>query len=194
MRKFYAMEERGELPLGTVAQWIKETKSIKDLPERVLNKQAFISGIIDYFTKQEPQGFYDDKDSMMASPSKVQNVFNRVVTTDKLFKEIENDPKLSRQEKEKAKREILHFEKKEQAEQKHKSSSGTLMSKGMGYGGSALLAYLASKNVESIPLKLLLGGAIVIAGGSVMSSLIDFFGRPIITKPNVRESIPSWSL
>jgi hypothetical protein len=194
MRKFRSMEEQGKLPKGTARQWTKETEGIENLPERVLDKKAFVSGIIDYFTKKEPQHFSPPGASYTSSYADIQKVFGRVVTTDKLFKEIENDPKLSRAGKEKAKREILHFEKKEQSEQKHKAPSGTLMSKGMGYGGSALLAYLASKNVDSVPLKLLLGGAIVLAGGPIMSSLVDFFGQSQVINPGAKESIPSWSM
>jgi len=34
MRKFFAMEERGELPEGTAERWAHETPSIKKLPEK----------------------------------------------------------------------------------------------------------------------------------------------------------------
>lgn len=34
MRKFGAMEARGEIPRGTTSEWAHETKSIKRLPER----------------------------------------------------------------------------------------------------------------------------------------------------------------
>ncbi len=35
LRKFGAMEKRGELPKGTLKKWAKHTRSIKDLPEKV---------------------------------------------------------------------------------------------------------------------------------------------------------------
>jgi len=34
VRKFFAMEGRGELPKGTAEEWAHETKNIKKLPER----------------------------------------------------------------------------------------------------------------------------------------------------------------
>lgn len=34
LRKFGAMERRGQIPKGTTSQWAHETKSIKRLPER----------------------------------------------------------------------------------------------------------------------------------------------------------------
>lgn len=35
MRKFFALEEKGELPNGTAEEWAHETKNIKKLPEKV---------------------------------------------------------------------------------------------------------------------------------------------------------------
>lgn len=35
MRRFFAMEKRGELEKGTARRWARETKNIKGLPERV---------------------------------------------------------------------------------------------------------------------------------------------------------------
>lgn len=34
MKKFFAMEDRGELPKGTAEKWAKHTPNIKKLPER----------------------------------------------------------------------------------------------------------------------------------------------------------------
>jgi hypothetical protein len=34
MRKFFAMEKRGELPKGTAKRWARETPNIKALPEK----------------------------------------------------------------------------------------------------------------------------------------------------------------
>ena len=34
MRKFFAMEKKGQLPKGTAERWANETPSIKNLPER----------------------------------------------------------------------------------------------------------------------------------------------------------------
>ncbi len=34
MRKFFAMEKRGELPKGTSKRWAHETPNIKSLPEK----------------------------------------------------------------------------------------------------------------------------------------------------------------
>jgi len=34
MRRFFAMEERGELPEGKAEEWAAETPNIKTLPER----------------------------------------------------------------------------------------------------------------------------------------------------------------
>lgn len=38
MRKFFAMENRGELPKGTAKRWAKETPNIKKLPLRKKKK------------------------------------------------------------------------------------------------------------------------------------------------------------
>jgi len=35
LKKFFAMEARGQLPKGTTKKWIAETQSIKKLPNRV---------------------------------------------------------------------------------------------------------------------------------------------------------------
>jgi hypothetical protein len=35
MRKFAAMEKEGKLPKGTLKKWIKHTKNLRELPERV---------------------------------------------------------------------------------------------------------------------------------------------------------------
>jgi len=43
-RKFYAMEEDGEIPKGTTARWEKETKD-KDLPEKVKKESAFMRAV-----------------------------------------------------------------------------------------------------------------------------------------------------
>jgi hypothetical protein len=40
MKKFFAMENRGELPKGKARQWAHETKSIKSLPEH--KKSAYV--------------------------------------------------------------------------------------------------------------------------------------------------------
>ena len=34
MRKFFAMEAKGELPKGKAEEWAEETKDMKHLPER----------------------------------------------------------------------------------------------------------------------------------------------------------------
>ena len=39
-RFMYAAEERGDVEPGTASRWSKETKDIKDLPERVKAKKA----------------------------------------------------------------------------------------------------------------------------------------------------------
>lgn len=39
MRKFYAMEARGEIPKGTTERWKRHTKSISKLPERKRKKK-----------------------------------------------------------------------------------------------------------------------------------------------------------
>jgi len=38
IRKFFIMEEQGRLPKGTIKRWIKETRNIKNLPERSYRK------------------------------------------------------------------------------------------------------------------------------------------------------------
>ena len=38
MRKFFAMEKRGELPKGTAEEWAHKTPNIKKLPEKVLGR------------------------------------------------------------------------------------------------------------------------------------------------------------
>jgi len=40
MKKFYAMEKRGELPRGTAERWAKETPDIKKLPKRIRHPLA----------------------------------------------------------------------------------------------------------------------------------------------------------
>lgn len=49
MRRFFAMERRGDLPAGTARQWAHETKNIGRLPERV--KTAHAIGFIDELNK-----------------------------------------------------------------------------------------------------------------------------------------------
>lgn len=39
MRKFFAMEKRGELPKGKAEEWAHETKNIKKLPDKVKSKK-----------------------------------------------------------------------------------------------------------------------------------------------------------
>jgi hypothetical protein len=39
MRKFFAMEKRGEIAKGTAKEWADKTKNIKKLPERVGKKK-----------------------------------------------------------------------------------------------------------------------------------------------------------
>lgn len=39
MRKFYALEAKGELPEGTAHEWANETRNIKKLPERVKKRK-----------------------------------------------------------------------------------------------------------------------------------------------------------
>jgi len=40
MRKFFAMEKRGEIPKGTAERWAKHTKNIKRLPAKVKKKKG----------------------------------------------------------------------------------------------------------------------------------------------------------
>lgn len=40
MRKFFAMESRGELPKGEAEKWAHKTKSINTLPEKVKLKST----------------------------------------------------------------------------------------------------------------------------------------------------------
>ena len=40
MGKFFAMEDRGDLPEGTAERWAHHTKNIKKLPEKVHKKAA----------------------------------------------------------------------------------------------------------------------------------------------------------
>lgn len=35
MRKFFAMEEKGEMKAGTARKWAHETKEMKNLPEKI---------------------------------------------------------------------------------------------------------------------------------------------------------------
>ncbi len=39
MRKFFAMEKRGELPKGKAMEWAHETKNIKSIPEKKKRKK-----------------------------------------------------------------------------------------------------------------------------------------------------------
>jgi len=45
MRKFFAMEERGEIPKGTAQRWADETPSTKKLPERKKKQQQKHAGL-----------------------------------------------------------------------------------------------------------------------------------------------------
>ena len=46
MRRFFAMEEKGDIPKGTAEKWLKETKDVSKLPERIIKKQASFFGKI----------------------------------------------------------------------------------------------------------------------------------------------------
>ena len=39
MKKFFVLEDQGELPKGTSKKWLKETKNAKKLPEKVKNEK-----------------------------------------------------------------------------------------------------------------------------------------------------------
>lgn len=39
MRKFFAMEKRGELPKGKAKEWAHETPHMEDLPEKKRSRQ-----------------------------------------------------------------------------------------------------------------------------------------------------------
>jgi hypothetical protein len=39
MRKFAAMEKEGKLPKGTFKRWLKHTRNIRNLPERVRKRK-----------------------------------------------------------------------------------------------------------------------------------------------------------
>lgn len=39
LRRFFAMEARGELPKGTAKRWLKETPNVSELPARVKDKE-----------------------------------------------------------------------------------------------------------------------------------------------------------
>ncbi len=45
MRKFFAMEKRNELPIGTAKRWARETHNIKGLPERINKRIKSIKSI-----------------------------------------------------------------------------------------------------------------------------------------------------
>lgn len=45
-KKFFVMEENHEIPKGTAKRWAHHTKNIKDLPEHVKHKKAFIAGFL----------------------------------------------------------------------------------------------------------------------------------------------------
>lgn len=40
MKKFFAMEKRGEMKKGTAERWAKETPNIKKLPKRIKAKKG----------------------------------------------------------------------------------------------------------------------------------------------------------
>ena len=44
MKKFFAMEKRGEMKKGTAERWAKETPNIKKLPKRVKGKKIAKKG------------------------------------------------------------------------------------------------------------------------------------------------------
>ena len=44
MKKFFAMEKRGEIPKGTAKRWAEHTRNIKKLPKRVRTKKRKVKG------------------------------------------------------------------------------------------------------------------------------------------------------
>ena len=46
MKKFFALEDEGELPKGTAKKWLKETKNVKKLPEKVKKEKTISLAII----------------------------------------------------------------------------------------------------------------------------------------------------
>jgi len=51
MRKFFAMEERGDLPKGKAEQWAHETPDIKGLPERKKAKKRAVNDLLNHYLK-----------------------------------------------------------------------------------------------------------------------------------------------
>lgn len=39
MKKFFAMESKGELPAGIVKKWVEHTPNLKSLPKKVNKKK-----------------------------------------------------------------------------------------------------------------------------------------------------------
>ena len=57
MKKFFAMESRGELPKGTAKEWAHHTPNISKLPEKKRNpvESPTLTGVSNEFLKR----FYD---------------------------------------------------------------------------------------------------------------------------------------
>lgn len=78
-RKFYAMEERGEIPKGTTSRWEKETKD-KDLPEKVRKKEsAFIRAVREKLARVNPARVEALKQNIAASLAKAKGATQRRV-------------------------------------------------------------------------------------------------------------------
>ena len=74
-RKFIIMEKSGDIPEGTTAQWMKETKNFKKLPERV--KEAMLD-LTPHFTKIAIELFDPAKNPIVPSHVTQQQAIEQV--------------------------------------------------------------------------------------------------------------------
>ena len=95
-RKFYAMEEKGEIPKGTTSRWEKDTKD-KTLPERVKKESAFSRAVVRMLAREKGAAF--DPRKVEGIKQVIQKSLSRAKATDaarykKLVPHLSASPKI----------------------------------------------------------------------------------------------------
>ena len=158
-----ANEDKEKLPKGTSKHWVDKTKDIENLPE----KKAFLNGMLDYFQELFPSTYTTmDYSSPLTS--------GEFLTLDKKVKNIEEDNRLTREQKEQLKREIL-ASKSEVTLNQLANTNNDLLTTGLGFAPALGLGYLLNEKLEnqSPYLKWPILGATVLGGGLLGKSLIN---------------------
>jgi len=184
-KKFFAMEERGEIPKGTAKRWAEETPNIKKLPEKVKKKKekkascndlvmyGFIAGLkkqSEYIIKTAGIDFSPGSMSAFGSQQTIDKI-NHILKTesiDSLVDKIKQDPKLTSEQKDKLIANIAEW----QSKYKGRTNKTTQrFGEATGAAGGLLLSYLLMKGIgeKTIPgwLKILLGGIITTSSGII---------------------------